>query len=107
MQWLAAFLLSAFGKLFDWFAVYIGKKVAMGAAVLATAAALLGVFYLALKALVLALAYNVTNEYLLMGFYMLWPDNAEVCIGAYWTAQVTAFIYREHRENLKAISWVQ
>lgn len=107
MQLLAGFLLTAFGKLFEFFALHIGKKIAMGAAVIATAAALLGVFWLALKALILGLAHQVTNQYLLMGFYMLWPNNAELCISAYWTAQVTAFIYREHRENLRAISWVQ
>lgn len=106
MQYLAGFLISAFGKLLEYFALHIGKKVAMGAAILATSLALLTAFWLALKILVAGLIFQVTNQYILMGFYMFWPSNAELCLSAYWTAQVTAFVYREHRENLRALSYV-
>lgn len=106
MQFLAAFLISAFGKLFDFFATYLGKKVAIGGAILATSLALLTAFWIALKALVVGLMHQITNQHVLMAFYALWPSNAELCLSAYWTAQLVAFIYREHRENLRAISYV-
>lgn len=106
MQYLAAFLIAAFGKVFDYLLAFVGKKVAAGAAVLATSLALLTAFYVATKLLITGLMTQVTNPYILQGFYAFWPDNAELCISAYWTAQVTAFIYREHRENLKAISYI-
>lgn len=106
MSYFAGFLIAAFGKLFDWIAGWVGKKVAAGSAVLATSLALLTAFYAALKLLIVGLMYQVQNQYILQAFYALWPSNAELCISAYWTAQVTAFIYREHRENLHAISYI-
>lgn len=106
MQWLAAFLIAAFGKLFDFLLQFLGKKIAVGAAVIATSLLLLTGFYLAIKLLVVGLVYQISNQHVLMAFYAIWPSNAELCISAYWTAQVTAFIYREHRENLKAISFI-
>jgi hypothetical protein len=106
MQWFAAFLVSFFGKLFDAFANLISKKVALGGAIVTTSLLLLTAFWVALKSLVWGLVSQITNEYVLMAFYGLWPSNAEICLSAYWTAQLTAFIYREHRENLRAISYV-
>lgn len=106
MQFLAAVLIAFFGKLFEAFANLIGKKVALGGAIITTSLLLLTAFWVALKALVAGLMHQVTNQYVLMGFYALWPSNAELCLSAYWTAQLVAFIYREHRENLRAISYV-
>ena len=106
MQWFAGLLIAAFGKLFDYFLQFVGKKIAVGAAVIATSLALLTAFFIALKLLVIGLTYQISNQYVLQAFYVLWPSNAELCLSAYWTAQVTAFIYREHRENLRAISYV-
>lgn len=106
MQFFAGVLIAFFGKLFDYFATYVGKKVAIGGAIIATSLALLTAFWIALKALVVGLMHQVTNQYVLMSFYALWPSNAELCLSAYWTAQLVAFIYREHRENLRAISYV-
>lgn len=106
MQYLAGFLVAVFGKLLDYFATYVGKKVAVGGAIIATSLGLLTAFWLAMKALVVGLVHQVTNQHLLMAFYAIWPSNAELCLSAYWTAQLVAFIYREHRENLRAISYV-
>lgn len=106
MQLFAGFLIAAFGKLFEFFGAYVGKKIAAGGAIIAASLTLLIAFWIALKALVVGLVHQVSNQTLLMGFYAIWPSNAELCISAYWTAQLVAFIYREHRENLKAISYV-
>jgi|APMI01.1.fsa_nt_gi hypothetical protein len=106
MAWLAAFLTAFFGKLFEAFADLISKKIAMGGALVMMSLLLLTGFWVALKALVAGLIHQVANQQLLMAFYALWPSNAELCISAYWTAQLVAFIYREHRENLRAISYV-
>lgn len=106
MQYLAAFFVASFTKLIELFATYVGKKVAIGGAVVATSLALLTAFWIALKALVVGLVHQITNQQVLMAFYAFWPSNAEACMAAYWTAQLVAFIYREHRENLRAISSV-
>lgn len=106
MQWFAVFLIAAFGKLFDFFLQFVGKKVALGTAAIATALALLTAFYISMKLLVAGLMSQVTNEYLLMGFYVLWPSNAEICLSAYWTAHLFSFIYREHRENLRMLATI-
>lgn len=106
MPYIAAFLIAAFGKLFDLLGVYVTKKIALGATVLATTLSLLTAFYLVIRAAILALSYSMTNEYLISGIALLWPANGDVALAAYWTAQVTAYIYREHRENVKALSYI-
>jgi glycerol-3-phosphate acyltransferase PlsY len=106
MSFYSGFLIAVFGKLFDWLLQFVGKKIATGAAILATSLALLGAFFVALKLLVFGLTHQISNQFILQAFYALWPSNAELCLSAYWTAQVTAFVYREHRENLRAISYV-
>jgi Family of unknown function (DUF5455) len=106
MQFFAGLLIAAFGKLFDWLATFVGKKVVMGTAILTTSATLMLAFWIAIKFLMLGVMSTITNTYFLQAFYALWPSNAELCLSAYWTAQVTAFIYREHRDNLRALAWV-
>jgi len=106
MTFFASFLVSVFGSLFGFLAQHVTKKVALGAAVLAVSAALLGGFYLAIKALVVGLSFTVTNQYLLMGFYMVWPSNAELALSAVISAKVAAFLYRVHSDNLRAVSSV-
>ncbi|HZX31566.1 MAG TPA: DUF5455 family protein [Rhodocyclaceae bacterium] len=106
MQLLSAFLTAAFSKLFEFFATYVGKKVAIGGAVVATSLVLLTAFWVVIRALVAGLIHQVSNPQMLMAFYALWPSNAEACLSAYWTAQLMAFVYREHRENLRAMATV-
>jgi hypothetical protein len=106
MQYLASFLVVVFGKIFDFFATYITKKIALLGAVVTTSVALMTAFWVALKALIFGLMHQVTNQTILMGFYAIWPSNAELCISTYWTAQLVAYIYREHRENLRAFLYV-
>lgn len=106
MRYFSMFLLAVFGKIFDFLAAYVGKKVAAGGAVVATSYIMLTAFYVTMKLVVAGLIHQVSNPVLLQAFYIIWPSNAEFCLSAYWTAQVTAFIYREHRENLRAIAYV-
>ena len=106
MSLFSGFLVAVFAKLFDLFGAYIGKKVAIGGAVIATSLALLTAFWFALKVLVAGLMQQVTDKYVLMSFYVIWPANAEFCIAAYWSAQLAAFAYREHRENLRALTYI-
>lgn len=101
---LAGFLVSVFSGLFSFLATYLGKKFALGTAVLASLAALTIGFYVAIKALVVGLVSQITHPVLLMGFYVVWPSNADACIAAVLSAEVTAFIYRMHVANVKALS---
>ena len=106
MKFIAGFLLTFFSKAIEFVTAYLGKKFALGGAVIATSLALITAFWIALKALVAGLIIQITDQTMLMAFYALWPSNAELCISAYWTAHLVAWIYREHRENLKAISYI-
>jgi len=106
MKFYSLLLVTVFGKIFDWLAAFIGKKVAAGGAVIATSLVLLTAFYLAMKLAVVGIVHQISNPTMLQAFYVLWPSNAEICISAYWTAQVVTFIYREHRQNLRDLAYV-
>lgn len=99
-------MLIAFSKLFDFLAGYVGKKIAAGGAMLATSLALLTALYLVIRGLIVGLVSQVSNPLMLQAFYLVWPSNAELCISAYWSAQVAVYVYREHRENLRSLAYI-
>lgn len=107
MSAMAAFFASIFSGLFTFFATYFGKKVAMGAAIISVCLAITTAFFIAIKALVAGILYQVTNEWVLMAFYMVWPSNAEVCISACISAEVAAFLYRMHMDTVRTVSGAQ
>lgn len=101
---MGGFLTSVFGALFSFFASYIGKKVAVGAAVAATLLTVTTAFYVAIKLLVVGVTSAVTNQWLLMGFYAVWPSNAETCITAMFAAEVAGFLYRHQLLTIRVVS---
>lgn len=103
---MAAFFASVFSSLFAFLASYISKKVALGAAVVATLLTTTTAFYVVMKALVAGVAYSISNQYLLMGFYAVWPSNAETCLAAIFAAEIAAFLYRHQLLTIKAVSGV-
>jgi hypothetical protein len=106
MSALARFLMNAFGQLVTSISLLVSAKVAVGGAAIAVSLVLLTAFYVAMKLLVLGLTFTISNQYLLMGFYMIWPSNAELCISIYWTARLTLFLYREYRANVRLAAYV-
>lgn len=107
MSAMAAFFASVFSGIFTFFATYFGKKVALGAALITVSLAITTAFYIGIKALVAGILYQVTNEWVLMAFYMVWPSNAEVCIAAVISAEVAGFLYRMHMDTVRTVSGAQ
>lgn len=106
MALFANFLVSVFGGLFTFFASYFTKKVAVGAAVSATLLAVTVAFYATVRGLVNGLAFSITNEWLLMGFWSILPSNFVSCITIIFAAEVAAFLYRHQLMTIKAVSSV-
>ncbi|WP_068636746.1 DUF5455 family protein [Thauera butanivorans] len=104
MTYLAQFLISIFGGLFTWLAQYFTRKTAMALTLVATGLAMTTTFYLSIKLLVTGVVGAISNQYLLMGFWALWPDNADVCIAACLSADVGAFVYRYKMKMMQMIT---
>lgn len=101
---LANFLVSVFGSLFGFLATYFGKKAAIGAAVGTTLLAATTAFYLAIKALVVGLMSQITNQWFLMAFYAIWPSNAELCLSACIAADLAVLLYRYQLMTIRAVA---
>jgi len=104
MNAIAQFLLTVFGGLFAW----IAKKWGAGLALKLTAAtALLAAtvaLFSAVQAVVQISIAQIDNEYLLMGFYALWPANASTCIAFCIGVDLAAFIFSYKAELIRMVS---
>lgn len=101
MHFIAAFFIGLFGDLIGFFARHLGKRFSIGAAAAASFVGLTLLLFTAIKLVTLGLVYSVSDQWLLMGFHLLLPANAETCISAYLAAQVTAFLYRMNTGQLR------
>lgn len=104
MTYLAQFFVSIFSGLFTWLAGYFTRKTALALTVIATGLAMTTTFYVSIKLLVSGVVATVSNQYLLMGFWALWPDNADLCISACLSADVAAFVYRYKLKIMQMIT---
>jgi hypothetical protein len=103
---LAAFLANVFGGFLGWF---LKKVTIRGAKVLAYTTAyvaLLLALFLAAKALVAGFVFIAPPGALLTGFYLLWPDNAEMVFAAVMGTDLSVMIFRIHRDNMRALLYV-
>ena len=98
------FFTTVFTSLFGWIAQYFTKKLAYGVAVAAVLFSVTTAFYVAMHALVGAIASTITDQWLLMGFYAVLPSNALTCLTACFTAELLAFLYRHQLITIKAVS---
>ena len=103
MPFLAAFLASVFGSIFTVLVKHFTHRVAMALTITAAVLAVTLAFYVSIKLLVSGVTRLIDNHYLLMAFWALWPDNADLCISACFGADVAAFIYRY---KLKVVSMI-
>lgn len=104
MHLIAVFFASVFGGLFSVLVKHFSHKAAMAIVVTALVLAVTTTFYLIIKMLVSGITHLITNEYLLMAFWTLWPDNADICISAIFAADVAAFVYRYKLKVIAMIS---
>jgi len=102
----SAWLGTAFGSLIGFFAQWVTKKTALGLAVITMIAGLTLTLYLTLKVMVASLAVYIVNKWILMGMSVIWPSNAEACIAAMLSCDVAIYLYRNHVENIKAMSYI-
>lgn len=104
MARLAVLIADLFATAFGWFSGYLGSKVAVVLAVVATSLTLVVTFFIALKALTIGVVSYVPYEPFRMGFWACWPSNAETCVAACWGADVAAFLYRYRLRVMALIS---
>lgn len=104
MKYLATFLLTVFSSVFGFAVKYFSRKVAIVATVTVAMLSLTTAFYLTLRGLVTVAVAQITNEALLMGFFAIWPPNAELCITICLAADVAAFMYRYQVDLLRMVS---
>lgn len=97
------FFTGIFGSIFGWIATYFTKKVASGLVVSASLIAATGIFYTAAHALLSNLGGLITEEWLLVGFYGVLPDNAVTCLTVCFSAEIFGFLYREKIKLIRAI----
>lgn len=98
-----AFLASLLGSLAGFFGQWMTKKAAMGAAALASLAALTVGFWAALKGLMLGVLVVAP------GFCELsWlvPDNTAACFAVMVSATIIRAVYNWHVENIKVLSYI-
>lgn len=104
MALLAAFLGNAFAGLITLLASWLGKKVAVSAALIAVYTAGLGTLWAAIKLLVGGLTVLLPSDglgyWMLMGMNMVLPDNWEVCAAAMLSADAAVFLYRFNQTRI-------
>ncbi len=94
MPILFGWLSSIFTSIFSIFSAMLAARTAAIAAVVTISLALTAALFLVIKGLVAGLVAVVPYEPLVMGFWSVWPSNAEVCISACLGADIAVFIYR-------------
>jgi hypothetical protein len=104
MSKLALFLYTFFAGVLDWLVRRVSINTAIVLTYIAVSLSLLVSLYVAFKGFILGLVLVVDNPFLIMGFWLLWPDNAEFCFSLVITADLMVFIYRVHRDKLTALN---
>jgi hypothetical protein len=104
MSRIALFLYAFFAGLLDWLIKRVSVNTATALAYIALSLTLLVSLYNVLKGFITGLVLFVDNPFLIMGFWLIWPDNAELCFSLVITADLMVFIYRVHREKLVALN---
>jgi Family of unknown function (DUF5455) len=106
MNPLALFLSVVFTGFFEFISKYIGKKIALSAAAIATFIVSLVALWLVIRGLILALMWTwppvagtVWGSFYL-GLSLGLPANLEVIISAYISADLAIFLYRWNHENV-------
>jgi Family of unknown function (DUF5455) len=102
----ALFFGVAFTSIFEFFAKFLTKKVALSAAAISTFIVALGTLWLVIRASILALLWTwpPSTGTLWGAFYLgisiAMPANFEVIIAAYLSGDLAIFLYRWNHENV-------
>lgn len=90
--WLATLLGSLFAGLLEFLAKYLTKKLAVVAAVVTAIGVVSTVFFGAIYALVLSIAYQLPDE-MILGLSLVIPTNSVTCLSSIMTAHLLKWVY--------------
>lgn len=106
MPVIGALLTSLFGGIVGWLAQYFTRKVAFGAAAVATYSILtLGLFVL-LRTTFAALDWSGAHPMFMTVLHMAIPPVAPMCLGAYATTWAACTVYAWQRDLVKLVAAV-
>lgn len=101
MSHIYKFFASYFSGIVAYFAAKFSIRVARIAAFMVAYIGLLTALFLLAKALVLGLVYSIDSPYFWMGYFLAWPDNAEVVFSTVIGFDLAVMIYKAHRAQLR------
>jgi len=97
------FFAALFGSLASFFAQWLTKKAALGAAALTVMAGLTVGFWVALKGLMTAVLVAAPS---LCALDWLLPNNTGACFAAVISAHIVRAVYDWHIQNIKVLSYI-
>lgn len=105
MPLVAIFFTAAFTKLFEYFAVFLTKKVALSAAAISVFIAALAAVFLTLRSIILGIMFVWPPSGPIWGpFYMMLvqilPSNIDAVIAALIAGDSAIFLYKWNLENV-------
>jgi hypothetical protein len=106
MPYFAAFLSSVFGGLFAFLLKHFTHRVAVALTLTAAVLSATMAFYLILQSLMSGIMLSISNEYLLMVFWTIFPDNGSIYITACFSADIAAFVYRHKLQLMRTIAGI-
>ncbi|MBY0345742.1 MAG: minor coat protein [Neisseriaceae bacterium] len=104
MPLLASFLITAFIEVLKFLSTRFAAKTALTLSYVASLGTITLTLYVTIKGLIIALTGYITNEWILIGFYVVWPSNAELCISSLITANFAAFMFRHYSTTLRLVA---
>jgi len=95
-----------FGSLASFFAAWVTKKAALGAAAVTTFIGLTVLLWTSVQALLSGVGYMTLNSSVGLGMAMMVPDNAAPIFAAYVSARMARWAYDNAIENIRILSYV-
>jgi hypothetical protein len=93
MQILGTFLIGLLAKLFEFFALNLGKRLALILSVISFLAALSVAFFAAIFSLISTIQFSMSNYWISLALATLWPVHVSVCISVIFSANITRWVY--------------
>lgn len=107
MPLLGSMLINLFTGLITYFCQWFTKKVAIGAAAVATFSALTLVLWAAIGAVMGTIVYAVPGDSAFMtGLWVALPGNASACFAATIAADTAVALYKWNQENLRLMAYI-
>lgn len=93
MAALGTFLIGLLAKLFEFFALKLGKNLALVLSIITFLSALAATFFAAIYSLLTGIQYAIGDYWLSFALAVLWPVHVSVCISVVFSAEITRWVY--------------